>query len=349
MATDAQSANSANSTVSSSHELRIWLLGGLRVQLGGREVTQLGRWKRPAALLKVLALAPGHAVHREQIQDLLWPELDADAAANNLNGTLHVLRRLLEPGLRRGCESRYLVLQANLLSLRSSAALWIDVEAFELAAASAQRHEDPSACETAQALYSGHLLPEDMFADWAAARRDALHARFVELLHRLAGLYERSGDCSLAVRTLQRLVAAEPADEDAAASLMRLYALLGQRHLALRQYHQLQRALQRDLDCEPDARTARLRDEIWHVGPTRARSAARRLVHLVPDRLSRARADLTEREREITNLLARGLTNRTIAATLGISPRTAETHVSRILHKLDIYSRDQVALALTSG
>lgn len=53
---------------------------------------------------------------------------------------------------------------------------------------------------------------------------------------------------------------------------------------------------------------------------------------------------LTPREREVAEFLAGGLTNRELAAALGISERTAETHVSNIMNKLGVNSRLQVAL-----
>jgi len=51
---------------------------------------------------------------------------------------------------------------------------------------------------------------------------------------------------------------------------------------------------------------------------------------------------LTRREQEVVALLARGLTNREIAAELTIGERTAESHVSRILAKLNLTRRAQL-------
>jgi len=53
---------------------------------------------------------------------------------------------------------------------------------------------------------------------------------------------------------------------------------------------------------------------------------------------------LTTREREILTLVAQGQSNRDVADTLGISERTARTHVSNVLTKLQLASRTQAAL-----
>lgn len=55
-------------------------------------------------------------------------------------------------------------------------------------------------------------------------------------------------------------------------------------------------------------------------------------------------AELTSREIEVLRLVGSGSANKEIARTLGISERTARTHVSSILRKLDLSSRTQAAL-----
>jgi DNA-binding NarL/FixJ family response regulator len=51
-----------------------------------------------------------------------------------------------------------------------------------------------------------------------------------------------------------------------------------------------------------------------------------------------ARSRLTQREREIVQLLAEGKSNKEIASTLGISVKTAETHRANIMNKLGLHS-----------
>ena len=56
---------------------------------------------------------------------------------------------------------------------------------------------------------------------------------------------------------------------------------------------------------------------------------------------------LTRREREVALLVARGLTNRQIAQELSVSRSTANNHVARILRKLGLHSRAQIAAWVT--
>src|SRR4030066_542530 len=59
---------------------------------------------------------------------------------------------------------------------------------------------------------------------------------------------------------------------------------------------------------------------------------------------------LTEREREVLDLIARGFTNREIAKKMVISEKTVKTHVSNLLDKLDLEDRTRAAIwALKHG
>ena len=87
-----------------------------------------------------------------------------------------------------------------------------------------------------------------------------------------------------------------------------------------------------------------------------APSVTRRLIaHFaagtrVPGRVFQGLAELTEREREVLSLVARGLSNAELAETLHVSLPTAKTHVSRILTKLGARDRTQlVVIAYESG
>ena len=60
-------------------------------------------------------------------------------------------------------------------------------------------------------------------------------------------------------------------------------------------------------------------------------------------RCSGALEGLSPRENDVLRMLADGLTDKEIAAALYISPRTVETHVSNVLHKLNVRKRAEAA------
>ncbi|AUS80814.1 DNA-binding response regulator [Actinoalloteichus sp. AHMU CJ021] len=66
-----------------------------------------------------------------------------------------------------------------------------------------------------------------------------------------------------------------------------------------------------------------------------------------PERVRWAR--LTDREREVADLLVRGMPNRTIAQVLGISERTVKNHLYVIYHKLGVTGRTQAVIVLLGG
>lgn len=74
--------------------------------------------------------------------------------------------------------------------------------------------------------------------------------------------------------------------------------------------------------------------------------AAKPAMTTAPDRLEA----LTDRERDVLELVGRGLSNGEIAGQLHMSPLTAKTHVSRLLTKLDARDRAQlVVVAYETG
>ncbi|HLZ71104.1 MAG TPA: AAA family ATPase [Dehalococcoidia bacterium] len=84
------------------------------------------------------------------------------------------------------------------------------------------------------------------------------------------------------------------------------------------------------------------------AAPAGARTAAGAPAASRPRAGTRRSRTLTAREQEVARLLARGLSNRQIAAALVISERTADAHVANIFDKLGLHKRAQVAAWATA-
>ena len=130
-----------------SSRLRIDLLGGFRVSVGDAPVgTDAWRRRKPAALVKILALTPGHRVHREQLMELLWPDLDAAPAGANLRKAIYQARGALD-GVSHGA-ARLIEFVGDVVSLATEG-LVVDIELFRsVALAAARRAGDADALPT---------------------------------------------------------------------------------------------------------------------------------------------------------------------------------------------------------
>ena len=95
-----------------------------------------------------------------------------------------------------------------------------------------------------------------------------------------------------------------------------------------------------DADDVAAAIRAAYNDEV-HLDPAAARVLAKGMRTRVAQQSVES---LTERELEVLSLVGHGRSNKEIATDLGITERTARTHVSNILGKLDLQSRTQAAL-----
>jgi len=193
----------------------------------------------------------------------------------------------------------------DLLALYPNHVVWIDVAAFEAAATAARRSGNVERYHLAISSYPGDLLPEDRYEDWAAERRQTLRALWLTLLRELAALYGEQGAWGEAIVVLQQITSAEPADEPAHVSLMRMYASAGQRLQALRQYQHLRDRLQEELDVEPDLESTRLYESILAGRvPAIMPSAESRAVNAgdTPDRRATTRVQLPV---ELTSFVGR--------------------------------------------
>lgn len=239
------------------HIVRLRVLGGFELRLSdGPPVPGLGRKAR--GLLACLALEPGKAWPRERLMALLWGDRGEDQARASLRQTLADIRRVIGPEIVRTGD--------DTISLAPES-LAVDALDFDRSATAGRWQE-------AAALYQGPLLEghglDGGFEDWLRDERNRLQERAVEVLERVVG--SQSGEA--AVLPAQRLLALDPTREQTHRLLMRLYAGIGDRGKALRQYQLCREILERELQAKPDAGTERLYREIKDADMPAPASAA---------------------------------------------------------------------------
>jgi DNA-binding SARP family transcriptional activator len=242
--------------------LSVGLLAGFRVERAGVAVPDVA-WHRRGAkrLMKLLAIHPTHAVHREQVLETLWSNADIDSARNHLGKALHAARRAVEPDRVPRQDSAYLRVRDDMLTLDPNHVV-VDADSFELLARRALRRPTVSSYERALGAYTGVLLPEDLYEDWTLARRYYLADLNLQLLLDLAETLERRGAHREAVVRLRTALQDDPAREDVHRQLMRLYGAMGARSLALRQFEVCRAVLRRELNMAPDRETTALYQDL---------------------------------------------------------------------------------------
>jgi DNA-binding SARP family transcriptional activator len=254
-------------------QLRVTLLGGFRV---GRADTARAvcDWQRRSAktLTKLLATHPRHALHREQILDILWPGADIDSALNSLAKALYAARHAFEPELPRRRDSTYLKLEDAMVVLDTEHVV-IDADRFEQLAEDSLRRRDITAYESALAAYGGELLPEDLYETWCSERRDSLAELHIRVLLGIAEELERCGAYNESADRLREVLREDQTREEVHRRLMRLYAEMGISDQAVRQFQLCADVLKRELDLAPQGETVTLHNEILASRITHRNSA----------------------------------------------------------------------------
>lgn len=200
-------------------QTRIEVLGPLRVLVNGTPVhpAELSR-RRVRELLSVLVVHGD--LDRTHLMDLLWPDLDPQAAARNLRVTLTYLRRVLEPDRPTGDGGCHLRTDRDRVRLVSSKALQIDLAELHGhldGARRARMHGDPLAADAdlaaAVRLWRGAPLCELGGVPAFAAQTTAILAELTEATLTLGERRLAEGDTAAARHLAQRALAAEPYGE----------------------------------------------------------------------------------------------------------------------------------------
>jgi DNA-binding NarL/FixJ family response regulator len=99
-------------------------------------------------------------------------------------------------------------------------------------------------------------------------------------------------------------------------------------------------------DIEPDELVETIRDVLKGESKLHPKVTSHVMTHLTMGATQKASkiSDLTKREKDVLNELAKGKSNKEIASSLFITEKTVKTHVSNILAKLQLSDRTQAAL-----
>lgn len=211
-------------TPAATDGLRVYALGPLRVERNGEPVTRWGGDKagtyQAEALFAFLFDRRGKGITKDEAEEVIWPDLEISKADTAFHRTINALRRTLEPGLRRGNESRTVLYHHERYWLEPAAVAWTDVDAFRAAAEEGaslfhqERLEDAvTLLEQALALYRADYMDDcPFFGDsiYVEEQRAVLRAQCIEVLLMLGVFYEAQGRSGAAGSAYRRALSLSP-------------------------------------------------------------------------------------------------------------------------------------------
>jgi predicted ATPase/DNA-binding SARP family transcriptional activator/tetratricopeptide (TPR) repeat protein len=231
-------------------------LGAPQIELDGSPVTAERR--KTVALLAYLSVSP-QPQRRDHLAAFFWPDYPARKAYAYLRQSVWELSKALG--------SEWLEADRELIALRCNLDPWIDTARFQ--ALLADRSTPPiDRLSEAVALYRGDFLAGFTLRDspdfdaWQSAHTEHLRQQFSLALEQLTRVYAAQNEFDTAIATAHKWLMLDALNEAAHRELMQLYARVGQRSTALRQYELCVAALRTELGVEPDAITTALFDQI---------------------------------------------------------------------------------------
>ncbi len=203
---------------------------------------------------------------RERLAAMFWPESDTGHAKAALRRTLSSLRKALG--------GRWIEVTREHLAVEPA---WLDTQAFAELLEGTLGHGHPASesctrciepLTQALELYRGDFLagfslPDSpQFDEWQYFTERALQRKCTEALQLLSAAHQSAGNFEKALEAADRLLTLDSLNETAHRQLMRLYAKLGRRDLALKQYRDCVRLLQTELGTPPLEETVDLYERI---------------------------------------------------------------------------------------
>ena len=227
-------------------------LGGLSILGPDGAPTGLAPRKRALALLAVSASAAKEGISRDRAMALLWPELDAAGARNNLKQTVFAIRHTL------GVD----VFDDTTTNLRlDTSVITVDLHHYEHALA-VGAHEDAAADYTGPFL-DGFFLPNlSEFDRWVERVRQRLDLGYLRALETLAVRARLRGDRPAAIHWYRLLVEHDPVSTSCVLGLMSTLAEASEPLAALECFQRHVKLLRDEFDADPDPKIQHAADVV---------------------------------------------------------------------------------------
>jgi DNA-binding SARP family transcriptional activator len=234
----------ADGPIAARSPVVIRAFGGLSVVVDQVPIAANGWPAAARRLLELLLSLPGNQATAQQAAQLLWPAHLSRSALNSFNVALHGLRRMLEPDLTAGAESRFVVRLGAIYRLRLDDITY-DVDDFSRLARQVPRPLPDEAAhhlQAAIALYRGDFLASSA-EGFVQQKRARLRSVMLDTLERLGEWYAAAGHGGSALHAFGRVLELAPHREHVWGRLLELHLAAGDEYGALAALHQCEQSL----------------------------------------------------------------------------------------------------------
>lgn len=315
-------------------ELQVDVVGPLCARIGDETLFETDqRWgrRRSVELLRLLAISDA-PLTRDAVISALWPD-NPTSSDTTFRVTLHLLRRALQPDVEGPGD--YIAYDGTVLRLRPEVFIGTDaaraMRAFRDAALGYERRDADRAREAAEyAVGIFERAPrEESVTDWLRPHVRAWRDHALKALNLCARIARDAGSTTRELDFLERAYNVDSLDEESAISLIDALMASGRPGASKAVYEAYRKRLWDQLGVAP--------------GPAVVERYARLVSRVTNEPSTTA---LSDREREVVDLIGQGCSNKEIAAKLSLSVWTVNNHVAKILRKLNVQSRAAAVAAV---
>lgn len=206
------------------------------------------KWRTSKAeeLLALLIHQMGHAISRERIMEILWPEMDSQKAGTNLNATTYYIRKTLQPYTIESC----LHVTKTIMQF-SDPSLEVDVWRYEklLNDKETLLTVKPEVALKKVSLYKGSYFGDKDYL-WAYEKKAYFEMGYLKLVKYLSEHWYAEGYCEQVIALCLQVLEAVPFNEFAYEMMIKTYLKLKDTTRAKEVYDLYEKVLETEYDLE---------------------------------------------------------------------------------------------------
>lgn len=237
------------------YSLRVQTLGQFKLWLGEKELSER-EWKREKAKeLFQLLITQFVPIAKDDILQILWPNLDMKNADRDFKVALNTLHHVLEPSRKAREAPFFIIREGSFYRFNPKAVIELDTIQFkdwvQIGLDENDQEKAISCIEKGLSFYHGEYLPERRYDDWCISKRESMLVYFLRGAEKMAQINVRSEKYDQAISWCEKIIERDRTWEEAYRLLMYSYFRKNNRPQAMKWYEKCKQVLEEELGVSP--------------------------------------------------------------------------------------------------